>query len=929
MRSLTSIALALALTTLVGQGQTSFGPSQEIAEFISYPRDTRAVDMDGDGDLDVISREAYAVKVIWWENDGDGNFSNRHVWDWDDISSGYVTVSLEDSNADGRPDVWIRRRVSSSAPDREAYRYVIALGDQAGNFGEPQVVGDFEYQDDGRSIGLSGRVADMNRDGRADLLLPDGIWMRQADGSFLPPPSGTFQPGTVVEDWGGEYASDRDRLVAIDDFDGDGDPDLVFGAPGILISFNLGDGLLAPPVNAGFMIPNEKVNRLKSIPPAAGETRSRLLVVTSLETPGVPVPDFRLALGSFSASGEYSAVAVEPMASLINAIAWDAEDDRAIVASYAPPATVHPEFHAPLDVTAFALSSSGSGFTKTSLFQADGSVDDLSLADFDGDGVGDLLFPLTALEGISGMYVSELRWYRNDGMGDFIPRHPPISDPGMAGEIVYAGDIDGDGDGDGDVITADKPQLYTFPGIPSGFFELVLWENEGGGTSFKRRVLSKSERVLDVIAVSDCDGDGDPDILMQTFEVSGTFEYYGALLNHGTLRLVWLVQREDGAFDESVKYENDFSYGLLESAKYLDWDRALQPNHGAPLPDVVGIYREPFSERAVYFQGIGTGFGPMRNLNSTHETRYGAWDDLDHDGDPDFSWIVDYSPSLFSFWLRNQNGLASPAEVLPRVFAPLDVDVDGDGFNDHAEVGAILLSRPDFLYERLPMPDDFDRLDRPMRFVDLDSDGDLDLLYPKPFDGISTFAALVWYENDGARFRSAQPLADAIKSPRTSHAMADIDGDGTKDLVVLSNGWSLRLEWFKAFKHQAPAGFANWMDARGLKGSLAGPLSDGDGDGTTNWEEFVFGSDPKAADPSHPSRPRLEKQGDAWRYSYQRRIGLVSPPQVQTSTDLKTWSDAAPATPSPQPAAPGYEWISEESNGEDALFFRTVILNPR
>src|SRR5687768_10985873 len=104
MRPLTSITLALALTTMVGQGQISFGPSQEISEFISYPRDTQAVDMDGDGDLDVISREAYTVRVIWWENDGDGNFSNRRVWDWDDISSGYETVSLEDSNADGRPD---------------------------------------------------------------------------------------------------------------------------------------------------------------------------------------------------------------------------------------------------------------------------------------------------------------------------------------------------------------------------------------------------------------------------------------------------------------------------------------------------------------------------------------------------------------------------------------------------------------------------------------------------------------------------------------------------------------------------------------------------------------------------------------------------------------------------------------------------------
>jgi hypothetical protein len=334
MKFISTIASVFMFTTLIGQGQISFGPSQEISNFINYPRNTHAVDMDGDGDLDVISREAAAVKVIWWENDGEGNFPERHVWTWGDIN--FTVVSLEDANADGRPDVWIRTQISESnvPPYAETFRYLIALSDQNGGFGEPQAVGDFHYQDDSQNTSM--RVVDMNHDGRGDLLMGDGIWMRQADGSFLQPPGGTFRPGTVIDDLGEEYASEADRLLSIDDFDGDGDADLAFGAPGLMISFNLGDGLLAAPVSSGFMRANEEVDYLKSVPPTAGETRARLFVSASLNIPGSPtVRDPRLALGAFSASGEFTAAAAEPFENGVYAITWDAGGNRAILASYA------------------------------------------------------------------------------------------------------------------------------------------------------------------------------------------------------------------------------------------------------------------------------------------------------------------------------------------------------------------------------------------------------------------------------------------------------------------------------------------------------------------------------------------------------------------------------------------------------------------
>lgn len=913
MRSIITIASAFVLTTLIGQGQISFGPSQEISNFINRPRDTRAVDMDGDGDLDVISRAAATVKVIWWENDGDGNFPQRHVWTWGDIN--FWVIGLEDANADGRPDVWIRTRIFGSdvPPYAETFRYLIALSDGDGNFGDPQAVKDSHYENSSQNTSV--RVADMNHDGRADLLMADGIWMRQTDGSFLSPPEGTFQPGAVIDNLGEEYASEADRLLAIDDFDGDGDPDLAFGDPGLMISFNLGDGLLGAPISAGFMRPNEKVDYLKSVPPAADGTRARLFVAASLEYPTSPVPDPRLALGAFSSAGEYTAAAVEPIANGLNALTWDAGSNRAIVASYAP--VGHPQ--GPLDVTAFALSSTGDEFIKTPLFQTHGDVDNLSMADLDGDGVIDLLFPLSTPEGIWGNYPSELRWYRRSGADEFIQHQPSISQLATEGKIAYAGDVDGDGDGD--IITVDRPRNFSALTINSyGYLQIILWENEGGGASFNRRVLAEGHDALNVIAVSDYDNDGDPDLLMQTYDILGTSAGPDGEESYGTFRLVWLGQGEGGVFSESAKYEG-ITKGLLEIAKYLDWDGLPLPD-APPLRDVVGIsWSSSGQGRPVYFKGTAEGFEAMQDLSTADEVYFGSWDDLDQDGDPDFSWITYQSP-IQSFWLRNDHGVVDPAELLPRPFVSIEADVDGDGFNDHYGDGTILLSRPGFSSEAMAIPSN---LVDP-GYIDVDSDGDLDIVFSQPLFGITNYGVLEWHENDGSGFRQARSVADPAFG-RRNHAMADIDGDGIKDLVV-QLGDEPKLEWFKVSKRQAPVDFSGWISASGLKGNLAGPLSDGDEDGASNWQEFVFGSDPKVRDPNQSGRPRLEKQGNAWIYSYQRRIGLATPPKVQTSADLKVWEDSDALPPSSQPAAAGYEWIQKESAGEDALFFRTVVPAP-
>jgi hypothetical protein len=64
-----------------------------------------SADLDGDGDFDLLG--AHKVSLIWYENDGAGNFSNDHELMTADMenSIGFLTGAFEDLNADGLPDL--------------------------------------------------------------------------------------------------------------------------------------------------------------------------------------------------------------------------------------------------------------------------------------------------------------------------------------------------------------------------------------------------------------------------------------------------------------------------------------------------------------------------------------------------------------------------------------------------------------------------------------------------------------------------------------------------------------------------------------------------------------------------------------------------------------------------------------------------------
>ncbi len=117
------------------------------------PSDVQAADIDGDGDLDVVSASSGDDKIAWYENtDGAGNFGPQQVISTDADSP--QSVAVGDLDGDGDLDV-----LSGGEGKIAWYENT----DGAGNFGPQQVIS--------TETAMSLEVADLDGDGDLDVLV--------------------------------------------------------------------------------------------------------------------------------------------------------------------------------------------------------------------------------------------------------------------------------------------------------------------------------------------------------------------------------------------------------------------------------------------------------------------------------------------------------------------------------------------------------------------------------------------------------------------------------------------------------------------------------------------------------------------------------------------------------------------------------------
>jgi hypothetical protein len=82
-------------------GQQHF-TSHTITNSANDARSVYATDMDGDGDMDVLSASWYDNKIAWYENDGQQNFTPHTITT---LADGAQSVYAADVDGDGDMDV--------------------------------------------------------------------------------------------------------------------------------------------------------------------------------------------------------------------------------------------------------------------------------------------------------------------------------------------------------------------------------------------------------------------------------------------------------------------------------------------------------------------------------------------------------------------------------------------------------------------------------------------------------------------------------------------------------------------------------------------------------------------------------------------------------------------------------------------------------
>jgi hypothetical protein len=192
-------------------GQGNFARPQQILSDAGGAASTGLVDLDGDGDLDLVTASYWDNKIAWYENlDGLGGFSRQRVIS--NLAQRAQSVRWADLDGDGDADV-----LSASSADGKVAWYP-NLGQ--GNFGAQQIVTNRLQSP------VYVHAADLDGDGDLDLVsasADDSIvaWFENTDGLGNFGAIQILSRNTIAVEW-----------VSSADLDGDGDLDILSAAYG-------------------------------------------------------------------------------------------------------------------------------------------------------------------------------------------------------------------------------------------------------------------------------------------------------------------------------------------------------------------------------------------------------------------------------------------------------------------------------------------------------------------------------------------------------------------------------------------------------------------------------------------------------------------------------------------------------------------------
>jgi hypothetical protein len=356
----------------------------------------------------------------------------------------------------------------------------------------------------------------------------------------------------------------------------------------------------------------------------------------------------------------------------------------------------------------------------------------------------------------------------------FGPQQIISTDAGLA-ESVFSIDIDGDGDMD--VLSASR-----------GDDKIAWYENLDGLGNFGPQQIIASLDQTQWVRAADLDGDDDIDVL--------------ALASFSNL-IVW--------------YENLDGLGTFSSQKIISTDVDFPSEviaadiNGDGDMDVLSASR--FDNKIAWYEnldGLGN-FGPQQIISASAITAISVYA-ADIDGDLDLDVMGTSGGNKRLYWYENLDGLGSfgPGQIIVETanfggfVSIFSIDVDGDDDMDvlSAEFGGNRIA----WYENTDGNGSFGPLQvidanliKPLVIysVDLDNDGDNDVLAPSAPSALENDSLIVWYENtDGqGNFGPPQIIIETLVFAKSVFA-TDIDNDGDTDVLSASQNDNT-IAWYE------------------------------------------------------------------------------------------------------------------------------------